>query len=107
MFRKVFVCILMLTALWWIAADVTPAADGGDLFIRDCGSCHQKGSKIKPVSPADKAEVVWAKYFKRDRHPVKLSTISSSDDLASILKYLQLHAADSDYPEAAAIPKGY
>jgi mono/diheme cytochrome c family protein len=106
MSRKVFVCLLMLICLWWITVDVSLAADGGEIFIRECGSCHQQGGKVKPVNPADKAEVVWAKYFKRDRHPVKLSTISTSDELKSILEYLQRHAADSDSPKAAAIPKG-
>ena len=106
MSRKIVLCILMLTCLWWITADNAPAIDGGELFIRECGSCHQQGGKVKPVNPADKAEVVWGKYFKRDRHPVKLSTISTSDELTSILEYLQRHAADSDSPEAAAIPKG-
>ena len=106
MSRKAFVYILMLTCTWLITADVAPAADGGKLFIRECGTCHQVGGKVKPVNPADKAEVVWAKYFKRDRHPVKLSTIATGDELTSILEYLQQHAADSDSPEAAAIPKG-
>ncbi|MEN8198710.1 MAG: hypothetical protein ABFR63_01425 [Thermodesulfobacteriota bacterium] len=105
MHRKVVVCIIMLTSLW-ITTDLALAADGSDLFVRKCGSCHQPQGKAKVVNPADKADVVWKKYFKRDRHPVKLSTIGSEDELAHILNYLRQHAADSDSPEAAAIPRG-
>jgi len=106
MVYKVFVCMLMLPTMWLIAAGDASAGDGGKLFARECASCHRQGGEAAPVSPADKAEVVWGKYFKRDRHPIKLSTLSSSNELAAILKYLQRHAADSDSPEAAAIPKG-
>ncbi|MEN8189383.1 MAG: cytochrome c [Thermodesulfobacteriota bacterium] len=106
MYWKPFICLCMLTCLLWATAAIAPAGEGGKLFIQKCGSCHQQGGKVKPVNPADKAEVVWQKYFKRDRHPVKLSTIGSDDELAHILEYLQQHAADSDFPEAAAIPRG-
>ncbi len=106
MSRQVFVYMLMLVCLWWVPTDVVQAAEGSELFAKRCGSCHYSDGKADPISPADKAEVVWGKYFKRDRHPGKLSTISSSEELTSILEYLQRHAADSDVPLAAAIPKG-
>ncbi len=106
MSRKVFFSIVIMTCLWWLPADIVSATDGGTLFIHKCGSCHQQEGLAKPVNPADKAEVVWEKYFKRDRHPGKLSTIGTEDELTRILNYLKKHAADSDYPEAAAIPKG-
>ncbi len=76
-----------------------------NIFLEKCGSCHKHGAEAPPVNPADKAGVVWAKYFKRDRHPGDLHTSISKDELADILKFLQNHAADSDHPVAAVIPK--
>jgi mono/diheme cytochrome c family protein len=74
-------------------------------FVNNCGKCHQVGGTAPPVNPADKAGIVWIKYFKRQRHPVDLSGIISKEDMQSILQYLQKHAADSERPVAAAIPK--
>ncbi len=84
-----------------------PAWAGGDeaIFVQKCGSCHTKGGDASPVNPADKAGVVWKKYFKRGRHPGDLSTSINEGEMSSILGYLQEHAADSDHPVAAAIPK--
>ncbi len=58
-----------------------------------------------PVNPADKAGLVWIKYFKRQRHPIDLKETISNAEMRSILQYLQNHAADSERPVAAAIPK--
>ena len=95
-----------LIATWLILLFVstTAWAGGKDAFLKDCGSCHKSGGKASPVNPADKAASVWKKYFKRKRHPVDISSIPPAE-LSEILKYLQQHAADSDQPEAAAIPK--
>lgn len=79
------------------------AADGETLFIGKCGSCHKRGGQAAPVNPADKAGRVWEKYFKRGRHPVDLGM--SDSDLQLVVKYLVDHAADSDQPAAAVIPK--
>ena len=86
---------------------VPPAAmaGGGDLFVAKCGSCHKKGGQAAPVNPADKAGRVWEKYFKRGRHPVDLAGKISPKELNDIIGYLVEHAADSDHPEAAVIPK--
>ena len=81
------------------------AADGGAAFVNKCGACHVKGGAALPVNPADKAAVVWGKYFKRGRHRVDFSQNISVSDLETIVTYLKKHAADSDQPEAAAIPK--
>ncbi len=82
-------------------------ANAGDeaLFVAKCGACHKKGGEAAPVNPADKAGNVWSKYFKRNRHPVDLSGTISSDELKKIIAYLRDHAADSDQPAAAVIPK--
>ncbi len=79
-------------------------AGGRDVFIRECGACHKINGKAQPVNPGDKAAIVWKKYFKRHRHPVDISNISS-EDMKIILKYLCNHAADSEQPESAVIPK--
>ena len=81
------------------------AADSTAMFVQKCGGCHKKGGDAVPVNPADKAGVVWAKYFKRGRHPVDLSSQVNEADMGVILGFLQDHAADSDHPVAAAIPK--
>lgn len=78
-------------------------ADSSSLFISKCGSCHKSGGQAAAVNPADKAGVVWGKYFKRGRHPVDLGI--SDGDLAAIIQYLKDHAADSDQPAMAVIPK--
>ena len=96
-------CAIILLAL----AVSLPAWAGGaeDTFVQKCGSCHKKGGEAAPVNPADKAGLVWKKYFKRNRHPVDLSASINGDEMSSIIGYLQDHAADSDHPVAAAIPK--
>ncbi len=78
-------------------------ADGGTLFRGKCGSCHKKGGSAAVVNPADKAAVVWQKFFKRGRHKTDMGVADA--DLQSIIEYLQAYAADSDRPETAAIPK--
>lgn len=84
---------------------VAHASDEGLLFVQKCGSCHQKGAQAKPINPADKAGLVWKKYFNRNRHPIDLSQLITNKEMSSILFYLEEHAADSDLPIAAAIPK--
>ncbi|OCC15420.1 hypothetical protein DBT_1167 [Dissulfuribacter thermophilus] len=70
-----------------------------------CGACHKKGGKAAPVNPADKAGRVWEKYFKRNRHRVDISKNISTEELSRIINYLKGHAADSDQPAAAVIPR--
>ncbi len=79
-------------------------ADGADLFARKCESCHKIEGQAAPVNPADKAGIVWVKYFKRGRHPVDLRKNLNDEELKSVVQYLQEHAADSDRPAMAAIP---
>ena len=79
-------------------------AEGEELYVRHCLSCHGPRGGAKAISPADKAESVWVKYFRRDRHPVKLSTLLDERERSQILVYLQAHAADSEHPVSAVIP---
>lgn len=98
---------IVLSCVVLSMAMLTPAfaADTTAVFVQKCGVCHKKGGDAASVNPADKAGVVWAKYFKRGRHPVDLASQISDDEMKTILGFLQDHAADSDHPVAAAIPK--
>ncbi len=95
-------CVLALTGM--ILAP--PAlASNLDVFLVRCGGCHKKDGQAAPVNPADKAGVVWKKYFQRHRHPVDISDTITQEEQAQILTFLENHAADSDHPVAAIIPK--
>ena len=99
-------CFFLLAVFLTVPA-FTNLAHGADktIFINKCGQCHHIGGQAPPVNPADKAGLVWIKYFKRQRHPVDLTNTLSSTEMQSILQYLQDHAADSERPIAAVIPK--
>jgi len=94
----------LMVAAGLLGLTISNANAGGDsLFLQKCGSCHKSGGEAASVNPADKAGRVWQKYFKRGRHPV--DTGISDGDTATIIEYLVDHAADSDQPAAAVIPK--
>ena len=99
------ICLVFVIATALLCAVPVLAGDGARLFVSKCGSCHKRGGAAAPVNPADKAAVVWGKYFRRNRHDVDLSDRISDAEMDDILAYLKAHAADSDKPEAAAIPK--
>ncbi len=99
--KKILIFLMAASFIGLAANEVM--AGGNTLFIQKCGSCHKSGGKAEVINPADKAGRVWQKYFKRGRHPV--DTGISDSDMAAIITYLTNHAADSDQPEAAIIPK--
>lgn len=90
-------------ALLGLIATTAAAADGQGMFLEKCGSCHKAGGQAAVINPADKAGVVWSKFFERGRHPGDLSIPEA--DLKLILDYIAAHAADSDQPATAVIPK--
>ena len=97
-------CIILGIAISFALLPATGAmADNTSLFIAKCGSCHKSGGQAASINPADKAGIVWGKYFKRGRHPVDMGI--SDSDLNTIIQYLKDHAADSDQPAMAVIPK--
>lgn len=100
--KRRLICVFTCATVFLSAAAM--AADSS-LFIAKCGGCHKKGGEAAPVNPADKAGVVWEKFFKRGRHPEGLAGTIDSGELKNVIDYLVAHAADSDQPEAAAIPK--
>ncbi len=97
--------LLSAMALGLLTPSVSTAADGATLFVQKCGSCHKRGGQAPAVNPADKAGVVWEKYFERGRHPGNLSQSLNNGELGSVIQYLKAHAADSDQPATAVIPK--
>ena len=103
MVKRNFLVLVVIAAL--LCAAPVWAGDGARLFVSKCGSCHKRGGAAPPVNPADKAAVVWGKYFRRGRHEVDLSERITDEEMDAILDYLKAHAADSDKPEAAAIPR--
>ena len=91
--------------LWLLSINFALATDDAELFQRTCCSCHHAGNEIRVLSPADKSMNVWGKYFQRKRHLTPFSSFANDETLALILRYLKDHAADSDAPESAVIPK--
>ena len=80
-------------------------AGGADLFLAKCMGCHSQKGGAPFISPTDKSASVWEKYFKRHRHPVDLSKTITESELKQIIETLKEHAADSDQPASAIIPK--
>lgn len=99
------ISIMVIAACLVLGGVTCVSASNLDIFLVKCGVCHKKSAQAAPVNPADKAGVVWIKYFKRGRHPVDLGTSVSPDEMKSVIEFLQNHAADSDHPVAAIIPK--
>ena len=102
---KKLCCLLALTLLYCVFSSQSVVASDLDTFLVKCGNCHKKGGEAAPVNPADKAGLVWKKYFKRNRHPVDLSASINQQEKEQIIAFLEHHAADSDHPVAAIIPK--
>lgn len=96
------VCLILLTVTFFTGR---AGASDLDIFLTRCGNCHKTGGEAAPVNPADKAGLVWKKYFQRNRHAIDLSSTITELELERILAFLEHHAADSDHPVAAIIPK--
>jgi mono/diheme cytochrome c family protein len=103
--RKKICCVTGLLFMSMTLLQGSASASDLDVFLAKCGSCHKKGAEAAPVNPADKAGLVWEKYFKRNRHSVDISSSVNEAEQAQILAFLKHHAADSDHPVAAVIPK--
>lgn len=96
--------LFIAALLFAVASGASVYAHDANIFVNKCGQCHRKTSEAGSINPADKAGIVWRKYFKRQRHPVALDELISGAEMADILTYLQNHAADSEQP-VAAIPQ--
>jgi len=95
---RLTIAVVLLSSTAFAEGDKT-------LFLEKCASCHRKGGEAEPVNPADKAAIVWEKYFQRGRHRIELSPTVNESELKVLIAYLQAYAADSDRPATAVIPK--
>jgi hypothetical protein len=100
---RLFILVTAMASVFFFSRPAHAADE--TVFVKKCGHCHHIGGPAAPINPADKAGLVWVKYFSRHRHPVALQDNISKAEMQSILQYLQEHAADSERPIAAAIPK--
>ena len=101
---KMYTYTAVTICFFWVLTS-TAVASNLDIFLDKCGACHKQGAQAKPVNPASKAGIVWAKYFKRGRHPGDINKTVNDAEMKQIIDFLQNHAADSDHPVAAIIPK--
>ncbi len=102
--RRSFFFLLVATVIWLVPG--AAQARNQELFIEKCGSCHGKGKEIPTVNPSDYAASQWKNFFKRRKHKRKkdIEHLISQAERHAIRDYLMDNAADSDHPEAAAIP---
>lgn len=100
---KVIACL----ALCIFAASAAFAVDGGNpkkgkyLYKKSCKACHVEGAEGGALTPLNKTQAQWDRFFEKDKHSAKASAWSdlSEQDLLDIQQFLFDHAADSDQPE--------
>ena len=88
-----------------LGAPALYGADGGEVFMDKCGSCHGSGGEAPAFAPTKYASVQWQRFFERDKHARKkdISDKLSASEIAAVSAYLMQHAADSEQPEAAGL----
>lgn len=88
------------------STDTSANVRGQALFVEKCGACHGSRKEAGTIHPAQFAGMQWRNWFRREKHRRvrDISASVSTDDARVILDYLVEKAADSDYPETAAIP---
>ena len=98
---------LFMLALLWAGVLVAPAhgAEAQQIFEEKCATCHREGGKSDPVDPSSKAGMVWVRYFKRGEPRKHLYDQVPPEEARKVIRYLVKHAADSDQPLTAVIPK--
>jgi len=99
--KRILLYRLVMSGVFLAGSAMAAGEEGA--FVSKCGSCHKKGGSAPSINPADKAGQVWEKFFERGRHPVDMGI--SDAELSGIVSYLKAHAADSDQPAVAVIPK--
>lgn len=81
------------------------ATSGKELFKETCRSCHIEGGKAKAISPSDKIQSQWERFFKEEfervhkdlKEPVMEKI--TKEEMDAIKKYVIEHAADTEKPE--------
>jgi len=100
--------VLFLFLLFSVVVGVIPttyAADGKDIFISKCGSCHKSGGEAEAFAPTKYASTQWDRFFQRNKHKRKkdISANYTETEITAVKTYLINHAADSDQPEAVGL----
>jgi len=89
------------------AATLAIGAEGGNpkkgkhLFKKSCKSCHSEGGSAVNLTPLDKSQAQWDRFFEKDRHQKNPEAVKglSEQDMKDIQQFLFDHAADSPQPE--------
>lgn len=102
---KIIVFLFVLGLMFLLSASHTLAADGKDIYIGKCGSCHKNGGEASVFAPTKFASVQWARFFEKNKHAAvkDISSQYTETELKAVRDYLMKHAADSDQPEAVGL----
>ncbi len=105
MYKSIIILFYLLFFMITVGISSTFAADGKDVFINKCGSCHKSGGEAAAFAPTKYASTQWSRFFERDKHKRKkdISADYSESEIAAVKTYLINHAADSDQPEAVGL----
>ncbi len=96
------IAILSIAAL---CATSALAAEGGNpkkgkyLFKKSCKTCHVEDAEGGEVTPLNRTQAQWDRFFERNKHNADAWNKFSEGDLKDIKQFLFDHAADSDQPE--------
>jgi len=105
--NKQYVILIYLLVFAVSAVISAPAfgAEGKNVFINKCGSCHKAGGEAAAFAPTKYASTQWERFFQRSKHKRKkdISAEVTEADIAAVKIYLINHAADSDQPEAVGL----
>ncbi len=83
------------------------AIEGGNpkkgkyLYKKSCKVCHSAGDEGGEVTPMNKTQAQWDRFFSRDKHRNKPEVLEniSEQDLLDINQFLHDHAVDSPQPQ--------
>jgi len=100
---KAIACFALMT----FVATAALAAEGGNpkkgkyLYKKECKTCHVEGAEGGKLTPLNKTQAQWDRFFEKDKHKAKPEALKkfSDQDLKDIQQFLFDHAADSDQPE--------
>jgi cytochrome c553 len=99
----VFCCIISFLACGLIMAEGKGNDKKGKFYFKKtCKTCHAKDGEGGEVTPMDKTQSQWERYFVKDEHKdgaESLESVAPADQLVHIQTFLVNHAADSDQPE--------
>ena len=100
---SLYLFMLGFFVLTWIP--LSYAADGKEVFINKCGSCHKSEGEARMFAPTKYASVQWERYFARNKHKRRkdIGSLFTEAELNAVKEYLIDHAADSEQPEAVGL----